>query len=114
MAMFFLGTTFNGTFDTYFGDSGKMNIREIGLNHTAIYDSMVGLSLQKANYPASPPEIYAQLREQATLQCQAKKNPCNPSDSGNIDFITFLFNMKVLTTCSTADFFLIWCPSFHF
>lgn len=44
---------------------------------------MVGLAFQKANYPASPPEIYAQLREQATLQCQPKKNMCNPSDSGS-------------------------------
>lgn len=81
-----VGTTYNGTYNKYFGESGKVNIRDIGYDYEAVHNSLAGISIGKTTYP-TPMEVYEQFREQATLRClhdSTKKNPCDPSDAGTV------------------------------
>ncbi|XP_017769891.1 PREDICTED: arylsulfatase B-like [Nicrophorus vespilloides] len=78
-----VGTTWNGTYDSYFGESGKENIEEQVYNSTRVFDSPAGKAIRQVSYTSLTEAEYEALRRQATLRClnaKAKRNPCDPSN----------------------------------
>ncbi|CAH0561206.1 unnamed protein product [Brassicogethes aeneus] len=77
-----VGTSQNGTYNEYYGDTVLDNIEEPSYNTSAIYESPAGRAIRKVNYtPLTEPE-YEGLRATSTLKClppKAKKNPCDPA-----------------------------------
>lgn len=78
-----VGTTSNGNFDSYFGDSGKTNIEEQSYNTSAVADSPAGQAIKQVTYTPLSENEYISSRRQATLKClnpKAKRTPCTPSN----------------------------------
>lgn len=88
--LYFIGTTNNGTYDTYFGESGNENIEDVIYNTSAVSESPVGKIIQKISYtPVTEPE-YNVLRREATLKClnaKVERKPCDPAG----DFILIVY-----------------------
>ncbi|XP_019866149.2 arylsulfatase B-like [Aethina tumida] len=77
-----VGTSQNGTYNEYYGDTVLENIEEPSYNGSAIYDSPAGRVIRKVNYTPLTELEYEGLRRTSTLRClgpKAKKNPCDPA-----------------------------------
>lgn len=76
------GTSHNGTYNSYFGESGEDNIEELPYNATSISDSPAGVNIKKVSFTPVTETEYEVLRRSANVKClnaKAKKNPCDPA-----------------------------------
>lgn len=75
-----IGTTYDGAYNVYLGDSGTENIYEVPYNKTAVFESMASKNIQTLGSTAV--YQYDQLRDFATLKCSsALMHPNTPCDA---------------------------------
>ena len=82
MTHFSLGTSGNGSYNSYFGAPLNEDIDPQSYNTSAINDSPIGRIARKINYNPLSENDFEGLRNVATLKCldaKAKRNPCDPA-----------------------------------
>ncbi|XP_022918215.1 arylsulfatase B-like [Onthophagus taurus] len=79
-----VGSTLNGSYDDYFGESGEENLQPISYNSSAVFNSLVGQTITKLSYQPTNEFEYESLRNLATIKCEGSdgKHPCDLSDGG--------------------------------
>ncbi|KAK9731198.1 Sulfatase [Popillia japonica] len=80
-----VGSTKNGTYDSYYGETGEENLEPVVYNTTAIAKSPAAKAIDKVSYSPTSEFEYMSLRELATLRCldpSVKRTECDLSDGG--------------------------------
>lgn len=76
-----VGSSNNGSYNSYFGDSGKENINPVEYDVTAVQNSPAAKSINSVAYTPIESGEFLRIRNRATVKCAPgnEKNACDPS-----------------------------------